>query len=182
MQVIYCLVEGESDAQFLDYLNNFCATHGGEVVLRSIPYANRGHLEFVKKKVKSLRHSKVKFLLLKDLDSAPCLVDKVTAIVGEINDLTPKDVVIVVKQIESWFLAGVQDTDPLFQWCTPSQRSKLASPETVDKNFFLTLVKRKKDLFSNEVLLRAYCLENYDINTALNRSPSLKRFCGLLGV
>ena len=101
---LYLLVEGDDDARFVD-----------RVVIPRL----RSRYDFVqswkfaqerRKKVnaflKSIKAMGAEYLLLADINAHPCFPKKRTALQEAFPELEGGKTVIVVREIESWYLAG----------------------------------------------------------------------------
>jgi hypothetical protein len=105
---IYVFLEGDGDERFFN------------VVLRPIldcwyaavvpwQYARRSP-EDVIKALQSVRDGKVDYLFLRDIDNCPCVTaGKQDLLKRYKNRIDPSRAVVVCREIESWYLAGLDD-------------------------------------------------------------------------
>jgi hypothetical protein len=78
--------------------------------------------------------------------------------------------VLVVIEIESWYIAGVDIR------LIPKGRRWTTNIEKVNKDKFSAIGKANG--FGNTAAFRRFCLDNYDLELALSKSPSLRYLVG----
>jgi hypothetical protein len=113
------------------------------------------------------------YLLLADINAHPCLRSKKEALLQMFTQLDDRRVVIVVREIESWYLAGLADNNPLGVQ-VPANTSELTK-----ERFNGTIPKH----LDSRIDYMLEVLKLFDENTATGRNPSFHYFarrCGLL--
>jgi hypothetical protein len=115
------------------------------------------------------------YFLLADINSCLCFPEKRQDLLKRFTELEGGRVIIVVKEVEGWYLAGVPDNN---QWGVrvPADTGNLTKEE------FDAAMPRP---FDSRIAYMVEILKLFDVNTAGARNPSFQYFarrCGLLGV
>lgn len=106
-----------------------------------------------------------------DFDSGPCIRGRKTEEVGKQSGLREEDVIVVVPEIESWYVAGLN--------AKAMEQFKFQSLDDVNdlsKSRFKRLVA--KSIFDDEDWAMQEILEVYDIDTARKTNHSFDWFMG----
>jgi hypothetical protein len=168
---LFLLVEGDDDVRFVE-----------RIVVPKL----RSRYDFVqawkfaeKKKEKvnaflrSIKAMGADYLLLADLNAYSCFPKKKEALLQAFTELGSRNTFIVVREIESWYLAGLKDDNPLGVRA-PTDTSGLTKEQCND-----TMPKG----FDSHIAYMIEVLKHFDIRTATTRNPSFLYFaerCGLL--
>jgi len=107
-------------------------------------------------------------LFIRDMDDSPCTPALKSKILAKFKDLDMDDVHIVVKEIESWYLAGANSS--IEKWL----KVKLddIDTNTVTKEVFLSL----KPEGMTQIEFYGMFLKNFDVEKAKARNESFSRF------
>ena len=107
------------------------------------------------------------YLLIRDMDDRPCVTATKEAIASRISGLSWDRVVVVPREIEAWYLAGLDEAA-----CGELGLDRVADVDSVTKEQFDQLVggKRQHQPTMDEILKR------YNIEVARRRSPSFRYF------
>ena len=76
--------------------------------IRIIEYATK-KLEWRKNFLKNIGKMKADYIFLADLNSSPCITARKNKIREEIKGIDENKIIIVEKEIESWYLAGLSE-------------------------------------------------------------------------
>jgi hypothetical protein len=168
---LFLLVEGDDDARFVE-----------RIVIPEL----RSRYDFVqvwkfaqKKKEKvnaflrSIKSMGADYLLLGDLNAYPCFPKKKEALLQAFTELESTKTVIVVREIESWYSAGLKDDNPL------GVRAPTDTTSLTKEQFNDTMPKG----FDSRIAYMIEVLKHFDIRAAAARNPSFLYFaqrCGLL--
>jgi hypothetical protein len=108
------------------------------------------------------------YLLFHDIDAEPCLVSKRNKVIKNFSNADLKKVVIVISEIESWYLSGVN-----LEICKKMGICKFL-PETnsCSKEQFIQLIPRNM----SKVEFMSNMLDSFDIELGKKRNKSLKYF------
>lgn len=116
--------------------------------------------------LRAMKPMKADCLFLADINDSPCVTAKKSALTEKFREaLEPSDVVVVVKEIESWYLAGADD-----EVCRALRIASLSRTDHTTKEQFQAMMpERFKDSvvdFMTEILGRF----RLDIAKTKNRS------------
>ncbi|HIJ69802.1 MAG TPA: hypothetical protein HPP87_00390 [Planctomycetes bacterium] len=109
------------------------------------------------------------YLFLKDINQSPCTTEKKEKVKDEYGDIIHlTKVVIVIKEIESWYLAGLDDDA-----CKELRIKTFSNTDNITKENFNKIIPTKYDSridFMQEILKR------FSIETAKEKNTSLNYF------
>jgi len=130
-------------------------------------YQNRPKKE-VQDLLKSILAMGEKVLCFADIDECPCVTsakDRVRR--KKFNDLPDDQIVIVQKEIEGWYLAGLDDIS-----CKKLGFPRINTTEDLCKEEFNNMVKHSHDKFRSSVMQEM--LRLYDLDIAIAKNKSIK--------
>lgn len=168
---LYLMVEGDDDARFVERI---------VIPKLSSRYDLVQAWKFAQKKaakvnafLRSIKAMGADYLLLADINAHSCFPMKRMALLAAFPELEAEKTVIVVREIESWYLAGLPDDNPL------GVRAPKNTCELTKERFDASMPKAFD-------LRRDYMIEvlkHLDIRTATTRNSSFLYFarrCGLI--
>ena len=171
MTKIFIYIEGDHDEIFVNFILSEYARKNFSIELHPIPYAQKTTKNISKSIKSKFRHN---YIFLSDLDSDyhPCI----TSMKEERNDkydgLDYSKIIIVKEEIESWYLAGVDNSLDIFKkWEIPD------STDEIKKEDFDKIYKTSFDSKKNCLIEIA---KHYNFNLAINRNTSFKYFLNRL--
>ena len=171
MTKVYIYVEGEHDDIFVRFVLYEYVFNNMGIDLNPIPYAQTPNKK-ISKSIKSKQG--YEYLFLSDLDSEthPCITSMKGKRVNDYNGLKYSKVIIVKEEIESWYLAGVNNSvDKFKDWEIPPQTDHITK-EDFDA-MYITSFDSKNDCLKE-------IAKHYDINLAVKRNESFKYFLNRL--
>lgn len=165
---LWLLVEGNDDARFADaVLAPEFRRFYDHVEIRQysqVPIRKRANL------LRSIHAMGADYILFCDIDEHPCVTSKKESMKRGLPSpslLSDDRIAVVVKEIESWYLAGLNESD--FQ----ALRIRAVSrPDEVVKEEFDALRGGK----IHHINMMLEILKRYDISQARRRSPSFGYF------
>jgi len=110
-----------------------------------------------------------------DINSCPCVPEKRQDLLKRFTELEGGRVIIVVKEVEGWYLAGLPANNP---W---GVRMPPDAANLTKEQFDAAIPKA----FDSRIDYMVEILKLFDVDTAEARNPSFQYFarrCGLLGV
>jgi len=162
MLVIF--VEGEDDKNFFEKIVTPKLEYKYEV--RIFEYARRKK-EKISDFIRSIKSMNGDYIYVSDFDSGPCISAKKEKKCGEYKNIEKDKIIIVKQEIESCYLAGLNDAN--------SKKFKIKKvpdvTDTVTKEKFYELTIKERDL---NFMLKI--LNNFDIETAKQKNKSFKYF------
>jgi hypothetical protein len=123
-------------------------------------------------KVRAFLHSvnamKADYVFLGDINSHPCIAAKKQALGNRLAELDRDKTVVVVMEIESWYMAGVED-----KACERLGIRPMRDTDTLTKEGFNTLRPKR---FESRVDFMAELLKLFSIEVAKGRNRSFRYF------
>lgn len=168
---LFLLVEGDDDLRFVERVV-IPKLRSCYDFVQAWKYAQR-KAEKVNAFLRSIKSMGAEYLLLGDLNAHACFPRKKEALLEKFTQLDDRRVLIVVREIESWYLAGLPDNNPLGIQ-VPANTSELTKEQFND-----TMPKR----LDSRIDYMLEVLKLFDTSTATGRNPSFHYFarrCGLL--
>ena len=166
---ILIFVEGDNDKEFFQrVLRNRLEKKYGIL----IPWKHRQKPD--KEINKGINHAINKgyehiFTVDNDYSSQQCLKDKRNEIRNRFSNLDENRIVIVIKEIESWLLAGLSGLD-----CERLGIEPITNTDNIGKKKFNEFARKK---FDSGIVFRSEIFNNYDIEIAKTKNASFRRFC-----
>ena len=168
---LFLLVEGDDDLRIVErvVIPKLSSCYN---FVQAWKYAQR-KAEKVNAFLRSIKSMGAEYLLLGDLNAHPCFPSKKEALLQKFKQLDDRRVLIVVREIESWCLAGLADNNPLGVQ-VPANTS-----EFTKERFNDTIPKH----LDSRIDYMLEVLKLFHTSTARGRNPSFHYFarrCGLL--
>ena len=162
---LWLLVEGNDDERFANAVlaPEFRRAYDDVKIWRYSQRSIRKRANFLR----SIHRMGADYILLCDLDELPCVTSKKDAMKSGLPALSDDRIAVVVKEIESWYLAGLGKSDFSALGIDIANR-----PDEVVKEEFDALVGGK----INHTDAMIEILKRYDISQARRRSPSFGYF------
>jgi len=167
---IYVFLEGDKDERFFNVIIKPILRQRYDAI---VPwrYAHRSK-EDVIRALRSVRDGKADYLFLKDIDTRPCVTARKEDLVKTYRKRIDLSwAVVVIREIESWYLAGLDDEDRQKLGISPNRHRHT---DDVTKELFESLMPKKYDSITDfmDEILKRFC-----IDTAKGRNRS---FCYLM--
>ncbi len=167
-KAMYVFVEGDDDERFFKRIvKPILEKEYDSVKLQKYAQVKPAKVDQYLESVKAMGADHV---LVADIDLAPCITAKKQAIKDRFKKIDEDRIVVVIKEIESWYLAGVED-----DIC--SRRFGLrhfATTDDLTKEQFCGLIKRK---FDSKIDFMIELLKHFSTGTAKRKNKS---FCYFL--
>lgn len=174
MRNLFVFVEGKEDLLFVKkVLHNLFIKHSINII--PIPYQKTRNHE-IKKLIKTAKDNQ-DYVLLSDLDSHtyPCITSRKDKRIKELDDeITSDKIIIVVEELESWCLAGIDTRiDEYSDFVIPESTDDITK-EDFDEILSNTSFNKNK-LFN-------YLSFNFNVDLAIVRNESFKYFLKKYGI
>ena len=163
---LFILVEGEDDVRFFGRIIKPLFVSRYESI-EIIPYASIKRVK-VNNFLKSVREMNNDYLLVADIDTERSVRDKKQILYFHFNNIAGNSIVIVIKEIESWYYAGLS--------ATAAQDIGVADLNTTDDLFkedFNQLMPRR---FDSRIDFMFEILKSFSLETAVLKNHSFKFF------
>ncbi|MEA3281368.1 MAG: hypothetical protein U9Q68_02245 [Euryarchaeota archaeon] len=166
-KLLFILIEGDDDKRFFESVvepfiqERYSAIKFGQ-------YAKKDK-KWKVKFIKSIKLMKADYICVGDIDDFPCITTKKEKLTDDFGKkITVDRIVIVVKEIESWYLAGLDETVSK----KLGIRKKIKTTDNITKEHFNQLIPKKMP--RPEFMLKI--LENYDVEVAEGKNGSFGYF------
>ena len=114
MSNIFVFVEGKDDSRFINFVLVDFFNLNKSIILKAIPYKNKARVNTVKLIKQIIETGSGDYIFLSDLDrhTYPCVTSRKNSRIKEFHnpeydDLDFEKIFIVVEEIESWYVAGI---------------------------------------------------------------------------
>lgn len=123
----------------------------------------------------SVRSMNGSYFFLADINRSPCVTAKKSALRRNYGERLDRDnVVVVVKEIEGWYLAGLDDNS-----CKDLGIRPLASTDDVTKEHFNSMIPSK---FDSRIDFMIEVLKRFSVKTAEQKNKSFAHFMKKISV
>ncbi len=175
---LFVLIEGNDDERFFNHVIK-PLIQNAYTNIKVVKFANE-NAKKIKSLLQSARNSGFDILILVDHDEAPC-ISHVKYKTARRFDLTlnwiNKEIMVVKKMIESWYLAGI---NPMKMKVSNRDKRNISdflrniqfNTERVDKNQFNSLIP----MGMSRIEFMTEILAHYDVNRAKDRNGSFLYF------
>lgn len=142
---LFIWVEGENDLRFFDtIIKPRFEKKFNSILVR--PY-RREKRKKVSDFLRSIKSMNACYIFVADINSAPCVTARKQEIQKEYRNVDEDRIMVVIKEIESWYLAGLDDTN--------SKKlgvRRLRTTDSVTKEQFNSLMPKRFDFRSDFML------------------------------
>jgi len=165
-KTLYILVEGEDDKRFFESL----IKPKFDLKYRRVSIQRYAHLRAkdIEKLLKSIIQADNHYIYVADFDKDMCIMTRKEKICSKFPFIDMKCVMIVVQEIESWFLAGIDTISyEKLNICDVENCNEIC------KGAFNKLYAKE---YSSKVDFIQELLKNYSLFTAIRQNTSFKYF------
>ena len=164
--LLFIWVEGASDARFFDaVLKPFFLKAYRRVEIRT--YANLKRVKF-EQILLGLEAMNADFIVVADIDQEPCVTSKKRYVQARIKGIADAQIRVVIQEIESWYLAGLDQTDAE-QLGLPA----LDKTDTITKEHLIALIP---EAFDSKIDFMMELLKHFSAATAIQKNASFRYF------
>ena len=163
---LYIFVEGNDDERFFSKILPFILKEKYNVI-KIIKYAQMKK-EKVCAFIKSIKAMKSFYIFVTDINNSPCITAKKEKTINEYRNLDSNNIIVVVKEIESWYLAGLDS-----KACDKLGIDDLRDTEHVTKEKFDSLIP---DRFTSRIDFMLEILRNFSVEIAIQKNSSFRYF------
>jgi len=164
---LWIFVEGNDDERFLQEIGSVSGK-SHDWILRPWKYSQKPK-KLIRNFLASLRQMGVSYLFLSDINFSPCVSDRRSKLQERYEErLNVNNVVVVEKEIEAWYLAGLDDNS-----CKELGIRRLAKTDTVTKEQFDRMIPGK---FDSRIDFMIEVLKKFSVETARKKNKSFAYF------
>ena len=163
---LYIWVEGNDDAKFFEKVAEQ-KLRGKYDFVKKIHYAALKK-EKINNYLKSIKARYAEYIFVADINTLPCVTAKKQKIQNELKNIDEERIIVVIKEIESWYLAGLDNR--------ASQKLKIRNCNTTDsitKEQFNSLIPEK---FDSRIDFMLEILKIFSIEVAKQKNRSFRYF------
>ena len=124
--------------------------------------------EKIRKYLISIASMKADYIYMKDINNSPCVADKKGEIKRKLKNISDGNMVIVIKEIESWYLAGLDS-----EACKELDVPDYSTTKNIDKEQFKGLKPKR---FVSNMDFMVEILKYFSIETAKKKNKSFGYF------
>ncbi len=171
-KALYLFVEGDDDERFASTVISPRLSNRFDWI-GTFQYAQERPAK-VSAHIRSIKSMGAEYFFLADINSCPCFPERRQDLLKRFTELEGGRVIIVLKEVEGWYLAGVPDNN---QW---GVRVPADTTNITKEQFDATLPKP----FDSRIAYMVEILKLLEIDTAAARNSSFYYFarrCGLVG-
>lgn len=164
-KILFIFVEGNDDERFIQRIISPMLERRYDT-LKIYKYAQETSRNIIKY-FQYLKSTGQDYICLSDINRTPCITRKKEIVNSRINVINKSKIVVVIKEIESWYIAGIKDED-----CRELKIPIYSSTNNITKEEFDNLIPKNYERidFIQEILRR------YSPKIAKNKNTSFKYF------
>lgn len=163
---LYILVEGPDDERFFERLIPLLREKYSEIKIVKYAQTKEKNIDNL---LKSIKGTGAKYVYMVDLNDSPCIRGKKSKIKCKLKNIDEKRIIVVRREIESWYIAGL-DKDG-------RKRLKIkcsSSTDSISKEQFNNLIPRK--FADSRINFMIEILNSFSISAAKNNNTSFSYF------
>lgn len=168
---LYVWIEGLDDERFFDRTVRLCLEETYKCV-QVVKYAGKS-IKWRRSFLKSIAAMGADYLYVSDINSATCVSARKTKLLQTLADLDGGKIIIAAMEIESWYLAGLDD-----HACAVVGIKPVGSTDSITKEHFNRMIPSR---FSSRIDFMLEVLSHFSIDTAKRRNTSFAYFAGRWG-
>lgn len=167
-KILYVFVEGNDDEKFFQkiFLSKLRKKNDD---VKIIQYAQKPRkFEYIGKFVKSIQSMGADYIYTTDIDNSQCVTAKKQEAQNNLRNVECDKIIVVIKEIESWYLAGLSDTE-----CRSFQMRTFSVTDDITKEQFDRLRSNK---FASRIDFMSEILKKYSIKIAKQKNKSFRYY------
>ena len=164
------LIEGGRDEKFVNSIVEPILVGKNKYdELSTYKYARRPKAEIIKY-ISTVTFLGEDVLCLTDFDNAPCISGRKQKLkLDHVGDLEDSKIIVVIKEIESWYMAGLSD-----RCCRRMGIRTVKRTDTMNKEQFHAEISRSK--YQRRINCVLEMLRNFEVSVALRKNKSFHYF------
>ena len=164
-KILYFFVEGTDDERFFELaIKPILKKNYDYVEVRKYAEKTKKYIFNLLKTIKSMNNS---YIYFSDINDAPCITLKKQETLETYKNIDNDRIIVVIKEIESWYLAGLNDED------SKKYTKKLfKSTDTITKEQFNTYKPKNESRINFMIEL----LKVFSVDIAIQKNNSFSYF------
>ncbi|MBA7514464.1 hypothetical protein ES705_06493 [subsurface metagenome] len=163
---LFIWVEGGDDLRFFDRIIKPMLK--GKYDLVEVRSYAKLRKEKISSFLKSIKSMKAGYIYVTDINDSPCITARKQEILDEVKNVDENRIVVVIKEIEGWYLAGLG-----IRQCKDLGICTLNSTDKITKEQFDGLIPRE---FYSRINFMLEILNCFSISVAKQKNRSFKYF------
>ena len=165
-KTLYIFVEGEDDKRFFERIVKpmFQGKYDSVEVYKYAQEKNKKVNSFLR----SVKGMNADYIYASDINRAPCVTAKKQDVQSKFRDIDEDRIIVVIREIESWYLAGLDDTSSKNLGILPC-----GATDTVTKEQFNDLIPKK---FDSRIDFMQEIMKCFQIETGKQKNTSFRYF------
>lgn len=161
---LFILLEGDDDERFFEnIINRIMIIKYNHIKIWKYAHIKK---DKIKQFIRSIDAMKAEYIFVADFNSEVCIAKKKYKINECNNVINNKNIIIVKKEIESWYLAGIDDI------LTKRFKIDYENTDKINKEQFNSLIPKNY----NRIDFMLEIIKRFDLQKAIERNNSLQYF------
>jgi len=172
---LYIFVEGDRDEDFFERIvKPRLVDRYNKIII--IKYAQK-RIEYINSYIRSILSMNADYIFIADIDNSPCKTAKKEELRRRFRNLEQNKIIIVVKEIESWYLAGLDE-----KACKKLGIRCFDNTDSITKEDFRHIYSNS--IHSGRSIIDFYLdiIKNYDIDIAKRKNRTFRYFCNKFSI
>jgi hypothetical protein len=164
---LFILVEGNDDERFCEtILKSKLEGKYDDVIIWKYRQTKDEKVEGLLKSIREMPNAE--YIYVTDIDQSPCVTNKKQEIKDKFRGIDIKRIMVVIKEIESWYLAGLDDA-----CCKKLKIRSMGNTDNVTKEQFNDLIPKK---FGSRIDFMSEVVKLFSIEIAKQKNKSIRYF------
>ncbi|ROL60512.1 DUF4276 family protein [Bacteroidetes/Chlorobi group bacterium MS-B_bin-24] len=166
---LFIFVEGANDERFFERVVKPKLQQRYNVIIIHTYAERKDKYKRINAFLQSIASLKAEYIFVTDIDNSPCITAKKEEIRNRIRDIDANRILVVVKEIESWYFAGLDN----IRSKKLKIRRNFENTNNLTKEQFKALIPKS---FDSEIDFMIEILNLFSIEIAKNKNDSFKYF------
>ncbi len=118
--------------------------------------------------LKSIKAMDADYIYITDINNSQCATAKKQKIQNHLRNIDEERIIVVIKEIESWYLAGLDNT-----YARKNKLRSLSDTNNISKEQFNSLIPKK---FDSRIDFMLEILQNFSFEIAKQKNKSFRYF------
>jgi len=166
-KILFIFVEGPDDFRFFNEKIKPIIEKNSKLFVQLIKYSEKTK-KYINSLISIIKIQKHPYIFTADINNSPCITSKKLNIHSRYQSVDCKYILIVIKEIESWYLAGINESS-----CKHWKLSPIKSTDDVTKEKFNKLIPK---IFNSRVDFMIEILKCFSFEIAKKKNKSFSYF------
>ncbi len=167
-KILYIFVEGPDDVRFFNGIVKKEFEKKLNVTIKIHQYSKKTK-KYISKFIKSINSMKSDYIFAEDYNNAHCFTEKKDKIIQIFKNVDRNKILIVKKEIESWYLAGLNDT-----FCKMNKLKSFKNTDNITKEQFNRRIPKRYN--NSDIDFMIEIISSFNIRLAKQKNKSFQYF------